>query len=75
MPYVIDRQRAVYTPELVVIASISGRRVRSRVILADNSLYQTLTRPKTLLRRLQAYPAGLGGRGRAARRTDTGVIE
>ena len=54
MAYLIDRQRAVYGRELVAIVSVRQRRVRSRAILTDNSLYHTLTRTKTFLRRVRA---------------------
>ncbi|MBI3321033.1 MAG: hypothetical protein HYZ91_02050 [Candidatus Omnitrophica bacterium] len=54
MPYLIDRQRALFTGDVVAILAVRQRRGRSRVILKDNSLYQTLTRPKTLARRLRA---------------------
>ncbi len=50
MPYLIDRQRALRTKEVVAILPVRQRRVRSRVILNDNSLYHTLTRPRTLVR-------------------------
>ena len=51
MPYLIDRQRALYGGDIVAVLGLRQRRVRSLVILRDNSLYQTLTRPKTLMRR------------------------
>ena len=50
MAYLIDRQLALRTSDVVAIVSVRQRRLRSRVILRDNSLYQTLTRPKTFLR-------------------------
>ena len=50
MPYLIDRERALRASEIVAILSVRQRRVRSRVVLRDNSLYQTLTRPGTLRR-------------------------
>ena len=48
MPYLIDRQRALRDAEIVVVLSVRQRGVRSRVVLRDNSLYQTLTRARTL---------------------------
>ena len=48
MPYLIDRQRALRDTEVIVVLSVRQRRIRSRVVLRDNSLYQTLTRPSTL---------------------------
>ena len=62
MPYLVDRQRALRTTDIVAIVQGQQRRLRSRVVLRDNSLYQTLTRPKTLLR----YAAQ--GRGAAWRK-------
>ena len=50
MSYVVDRKRAFRDEELVVILSVRQRGVRSRVLLRDGSLYQTLTRPRTLRR-------------------------
>ena len=35
----------------MAILNVHERRVRSCVILKDNSLYRTLTRPQTLVRR------------------------
>lgn len=54
MPYLVDRTAALLTREIVAVLSIRHHRVRSRVILRDGSLYQTLTRPRTLMRRLRA---------------------
>ena len=51
MAYLVDRDGALYLPDVVAIASVRLRKVRSRVIMKDNILYHTLTRPQTLLRR------------------------
>lgn len=51
MPYVIDRERAILSGEIVAVLRLHRRRTRSRVVLKDNSLYHTLTRPKTFVRR------------------------
>ena len=51
MAYLVDRSRALYVPDIVAILSVRLRKVRSRVIMKDNSLYHTLTRPQTLARR------------------------
>lgn len=59
MSYLIDRQRALYGGDVVVVLSLRQRRARSRVILRDNSLYQTLTRPKTLARYARTGLAGI----------------
>jgi len=53
MSYVIDRKRAFRDEELVAILAVRQRGVRSRVLLRDGSLYQTLTRPRTLRRALE----------------------
>jgi hypothetical protein len=50
MPYVIDRERAIIAGEIVAVLRLRQRRIRSRVVLKDNSLYHTLTRPKTFVR-------------------------
>ena len=50
MAYLVDRQRGLYLPDVVAIISVRQRNVRSRVIMKDNSLYHTLTRPQTLAR-------------------------
>lgn len=59
MPYLDERSAALLTREIVAILSSRHHRVRSRVILRDNSLYQTLTRPRTLIRRLKTQEKGL----------------
>lgn len=52
MPYVVDRQRALPGWDIIAVLSIRGRRTRSRVVMGDNSLYETLTRPTTFIRRV-----------------------
>jgi len=49
MGYVIDRERALAMSHIVAVLNVRQRRVRSRIILTDNSLYHTLTRPKTFV--------------------------
>ena len=49
MPYLIDRHRALRTTELVAMVRGRQRRVRSQLIFRDNSIYNTLTRPTTML--------------------------
>ena len=61
MPYIVDRQRAFLAKDIVAVIKREERRVRSRVILSDNSLYQTLTRPATLMRYARDYPHTLTG--------------
>ena len=61
MPYLVDRQRAILTEDVVAVIARPERRHRSRVILADNSLYQTMTRPATLMRYAREYPKRLKG--------------
>jgi len=53
MAYLVDRQRGLYLPDVVAIVSVRQRKIRSRVIMKDNSLYHTLTRPRTLSRHSQ----------------------
>ena len=48
--YLIDRRRAVPGDELVAVVAVRQRGARSRLVLHDNSLYATLTRPQTILR-------------------------
>ncbi len=52
MAYVVDRQHALWSRELVAVLSVRQRKVRSRVVLRDNSLYHTLTRAKTFIRQV-----------------------
>ena len=54
MPYLIDRERALRASEIIAVIGVRRRRVRSQLILRDNSLYRTLTKPRTLLK----YAAG-----------------
>ena len=51
MPYLADRQRVLWTGDVVAVLAVRQRRVRSIVVLRDNSLHRTLTRPATLARR------------------------
>ena len=62
MAYLIDRQRALRDVDIVAVVTLAQRGARSRVILSDNSLYQTRTRPQTLRR--QAQDTVQGGRWR-----------
>ena len=66
MAYLVDRQRGLYVPEIVAIVSVRQQKVRSRVIMKDNSLYQTLTRPQTLARHSQESPGASMRRRRHA---------
>jgi len=60
MPYIMDRRHVLWTRHLVVLLSVRTRRVRTQVVSADNSLYRTLTRTKTLVRRARhAAASGL----------------
>ena len=56
MPYLIDRQRVLWMNEVLGVVRATQRRFKSRVILTDNSLYQTLTKPATLMRYAREYP-------------------
>ena len=50
MGYLIERTRALWSKEIVAAIGIQRRRIRTRIILRDNSLYHTLTRTHTLLK-------------------------
>ena len=65
MPYVIDRNHAVDTAHIVAILSIRQRKIRSRVVFVDNSLYHTLTRPKTFLNTMHQAHKGVTSTSRA----------
>ena len=67
MAYLIDRQRALYGPDVVVVVTGNRRGERSRVTLKDNSLYRTLSRPRTLVRVAARYPEGMSARWRKPR--------
>ena len=56
MAYLIDRKRALRDTDIVAVVKVAQRGARSRVILSDNSLYQTRTRPQTLRRQAQGHP-------------------
>ena len=64
MAYLVDRGRALYGPDIVVIVTGNRRGERSRVTLRDNSLYRTLSRPRTLVRMATRYPEGMQTRWR-----------
>ena len=53
MSYVIDRKQAFLDEELVAVLSVRTPGARSRLLLRDGSLHQTLTRPRTLRRRVE----------------------
>jgi hypothetical protein len=48
MSYLIDRGRALWEREVVAVLALRRGKTRSRLVLRDNSLYHTLTRPKTM---------------------------
>ena len=52
MAYLVDRQRVLRADEIVAVLRVPRRGPRSRLVLKDNSLYQTRTRPQTLSRYL-----------------------
>jgi len=61
MPYIIDRQQAFRDAELVAIMNVRRRGARSRLLLRDGSLANTLTRPVTLKSRCGSPWEGLEG--------------
>ncbi len=54
MGYLVDRQRAVLGADVVAVLAVRQRGARSRLILSDNSLCHTLTRPSTVMRAVNA---------------------
>ena len=58
MSYLIDRGRALWERDVVAVLAFRRGKTRSRVVLRDNSLYHTLTRPKTLARASRGLRAG-----------------
>ena len=50
MAYWIDRTRAFRGTEIVVALNAHQRGMRIRAVLADGSLYDTRTRPRTFVR-------------------------
>ncbi|OGW92217.1 MAG: hypothetical protein A3D28_01460 [Omnitrophica bacterium RIFCSPHIGHO2_02_FULL_63_14] len=68
MPYLIDRQVAWWTGDLVAVVTGARRGERSRVTLRDNSLRRTASRSRALVKAGRRYPetvARLGARRRA----------
>ncbi len=68
MPYLIDRQRALRTEDIVAIVTGARRGERSCVTLRDNSLHRSASRSRTLVEAGRHYPktvARLGGRRRS----------
>ena len=49
--YVLERRCALRDNELVVVLSVRKRGVRSRIVLADGSSVDTLTRPRAFIRK------------------------
>ena len=56
MAYLVDRQRALRTDDIVAVVAGTRRGERSHVTLRDNSLHRTASRPKTLVNASQRYP-------------------
>lgn len=59
MAYLIDRQRALLADDIVAIVHSERRQARSRLVLRDNSLCQTLTRPGTFIRCAAERPSAI----------------
>jgi hypothetical protein len=59
MPYLIDRQLAWWTGDLVAVVTSARRGERSRVTLRDNSLHRTASRSKTLIAASRRYPEAI----------------
>ena len=58
--YVMDRQRALWAPELVAVLRIRQRGARSLLLLSDGSLQRSTTRPRTW-RRMARVQLGCEG--------------
>ena len=74
MPYVVDRQRGLCVEDIVAILNVHERRMRSRVILKDNSLYRTLTRTQTLVRRASEAWVMENAQDNTVRRRNRGAL-
>jgi hypothetical protein len=66
MSYLIERTRALWSRDVVAVLAFRRGKTRSRLVLRDNSLYHTLTRPRTLARMARAARSG-GARGMTSR--------
>ena len=73
MAYLIDRQRALRTVDIVAIVAGTRRGERGHVTLRDNSLHRTASRPKTLVSASQRYPEAVARH--AVRRGVSGAVE
>ena len=60
MAYLVDRERALRLRDVVAIVKSAQPRLRTRVVLRDNSLHQTRTRAQTLVRYSRNPTAALG---------------
>lgn len=56
MSYLLDRERALLGRAIVAVIGVRGRGVRSHVLLADHSVYRTLTRSRTIAEHLTQSP-------------------
>lgn len=61
MSYLMDRHRALWSREIVAVINIRQRGIRSHVVLRDNSVYQTRTRPQVLIKRSGRQEGGWRG--------------
>ena len=59
MGYIVDRDTTVRSSDLVAVLDLHGRGVRSRLLLADGSQRDTLTRSKTMLKKLTGFSKGM----------------
>ena len=73
MPYLIDRHRGLLLKEIIAILSHRERRVRSHVVLRDNSLYRTLTRTRTFVRHERTLQTGMAQIGAKRLRRSKGA--
>ena len=59
MGYIVDRDAAIRSSDLVAALDLRARGARSRLLLADGSQRDTLTRSKTLLKKLAGFSKGM----------------
>lgn len=70
--YLLERERALLGRDIVAVLSVRRRKVRTRVVLADNTWYHTLTRPRRMLRHAQEPLARRLRAGRNTRPSSSG---
>lgn len=72
MAYVLERERALRGRTIVAVLAVRRRKVRTRVVLTDNTWHHTLTRPGRLVQHAQEPLARRLRAGRKARPSSSG---